>query len=105
MMAITSSTMAEGANVSSHYDGERFFNPSRRGGKRFGDLIKWWTTEEKKAWPEWIANESMPNLPVEIPAGEVHVTFINHATFLIRTSTWSLLTDPQFSERASPFGF
>jgi L-ascorbate metabolism protein UlaG (beta-lactamase superfamily) len=34
--------------------------------------------------------------------GEVAVTFVGHATFLIRTSGLTILTDPVWSDRASP---
>jgi L-ascorbate metabolism protein UlaG (beta-lactamase superfamily) len=34
---------------------------------------------------------------------EVAITFVNHATFLIQTGGTSILTDPVWSERASPF--
>jgi L-ascorbate metabolism protein UlaG (beta-lactamase superfamily) len=35
--------------------------------------------------------------------GEIVVTFIGHATFLIQTAAANILTDPVYSERASPF--
>jgi len=36
---------------------------------------------------------------------EIQVTWIGHSTFLIQTAGLNILTDPQFSERASPVGF
>ncbi len=35
----------------------------------------------------------------------IQVTWIGHATFLIQTKGLNILTDPMFSERASPFSF
>jgi L-ascorbate metabolism protein UlaG (beta-lactamase superfamily) len=35
--------------------------------------------------------------------GDVAITFVNHVTFLIQTAGINILTDPVWSERASPF--
>ena len=45
----------------------------------------------------------MPRLNETLATGDVAVTFVNHATFLIQTGGLTLLTDPIWSERASPF--
>jgi L-ascorbate metabolism protein UlaG (beta-lactamase superfamily) len=37
-----------------------------------------------------------------VPAGHVALTFVNHATFLIRSDRLAILTDPVWSKRASP---
>jgi L-ascorbate metabolism protein UlaG (beta-lactamase superfamily) len=91
--------------ASDHYDGERFFNPSGIPGKNFSDVLRWWWREERTPWPKSVEVPVAPPLPVVLPKGELHVTFIGHATFLLRTSEWSLLTDPHFTERASPMSF
>lgn len=39
------------------------------------------------------------------PAGNPSVTWIGHATVLLRLGGINVLTDPHFSERASPVGF
>ena len=39
------------------------------------------------------------------PAGNPSVTWIGHATVLLRIGGLNVLTDPHFSERASPLGF
>ena len=49
----------------------------------------------------------MENLPPKprvdpIPAGHVVVTFINHATVLLQFHDLNVLTDPVYSDRASP---
>ena len=45
----------------------------------------------------------MPRLNETLGANEVAITFVNHATFLIQTGGITILTDPVWSERASPF--
>jgi len=89
---------------SGHFDGERFFNPSGKGVKTFAKVIKWWM-EDKEPWPRWVEEPLPPPLPATVPEGELHITFINHATFLIRSAQGSFLTDPHFGERASPVSF
>lgn len=90
--------------LSDHYDGEKFYNPSGKKPRGFGDLLKWWR-EDKASWPKWVDIEPPAPLEKPVPEGEIHITFINHATFLVRTNEWSLLTDPHFTQRASPFSF
>lgn len=94
------------STMSDHFNGKTFFNPSGHGDgdKSFADMLKWWR-EPKEVWPDWIENDQLPPLPEKIAPGELHITFINHATFLLRTSDWSILTDPHFGERASPVSF
>jgi len=47
-----------------------------------------------------------PNLALlHGPAGNPSVTWIGHATLLVRLGGLNVLTDPHFSERASPVGF
>jgi L-ascorbate metabolism protein UlaG (beta-lactamase superfamily) len=92
--------------LSDHFDGKRFFNPtlpkdfapSRR------DTFKM-VREPRSRWPAWVENKGVPRLNETLRAGEIAVTFVNHATFLIQTDGLTILTDPVWSERASPFGW
>ena len=52
-------------------------------------------------WPEWVES---PQKKIElVEKGEFAVTFINHSTFFIQVDGLNIITDPIFSERASPF--
>ena len=42
---------------------------------------------------------------IQSPANAPRITWIGHATFLVQHQGINLLTDPHFSERASPFSF
>jgi L-ascorbate metabolism protein UlaG (beta-lactamase superfamily) len=92
------------AAPSDHFDGQRFFNPSRIGLRSFGDFLRWQFSREKAAWPEWVTDEAQPLPPAPTKPGDVAATFIGHATFLLRSAGFAVLTDPIFSLRASPFG-
>lgn len=90
---------------SDHFDGKKFFDkkPARAG---LPALIKWQTSREPGPWPEWIDAQPGPAPPKVVDeAGRMRVTFVNHATMLIQMDGVNILTDPIWSERASPFDF
>ena len=93
--------------VSDHFDGARFFNPegARRRTGRF-PMLRWVTRREGRAkWPDRVENRIFAPPPSEVPEGHAAVTFIGHASFLIRLPGLVLLTDPILSERCSPVGW
>ena len=57
----------------------------------------------RNPWPATVPVE--PRRPPNAGPDDVVVTFIGHATFLIQVGSTSLLTDPVYSERASPVSF
>jgi L-ascorbate metabolism protein UlaG (beta-lactamase superfamily) len=91
------------ALVSDHFDGHRFFNPSGANGQSFWQLPRLFLTR-RTPWPKRVPVHPHPP-PEPAAPGEVILTFIGHATFLIQTPTGNLLTDPMYSERASPLRF
>jgi L-ascorbate metabolism protein UlaG (beta-lactamase superfamily) len=56
-------------------------------------------------WPKWIEDPEYAGPPGKVGPGELRVTHINHATILIQVDGVNILTDPVWSERASPFGW
>lgn len=56
------------------------------------------------AWPEWIQDPSYPPPPLRVTDG-VRITHINHATLLLQVDGLNILTDPIWSERASPLSW
>jgi L-ascorbate metabolism protein UlaG (beta-lactamase superfamily) len=90
---------------SDHFDGRKFHNLGGMQPMGFKQLFKWMRTREKGEWKE------LKNVPFgPPPAGKVEgdsivVTFINHSTFLIQTRGLNILTDPIWSEYASPVSF
>jgi L-ascorbate metabolism protein UlaG (beta-lactamase superfamily) len=59
--------------------------------------------ERRTPWPTSVAVE--PRLPEPLNGAAAVVTFIGHATFLIQTPLGNILTDPMYSERASPLSW
>lgn len=88
--------------VSDHFDGVRFFNPEGQTPKGFRDILRWRFGPKPAEWPEDVAVT-----PVK-PAAQVDdltVTMVGHATLLIQTAGLNILTDPLWSDRASPLSF
>ncbi len=90
--------------ISDHCDGERFFNPHNNEDRSIGDVITWQRTRDRAEWPDEVPLASYPPPPATVDRGRVAVTFIGHATFLLRTADAVILTDPVFTTHAGPFG-
>ena len=88
--------------VSDHCDGERFFNPGPAGPRGLKEVARWRMEGGRTRWPDSIANPQYPPPPDEVPEGSAAITFIGHATFLLRLAGMTVLTDPVFSDRCSP---
>ena len=59
-------------------------------------------TRNRAKWPTQV-NITPQTLPPAPPRG-LAITWINHASFLLRTAQSSLLVDPVYSEKIGPFG-
>ena len=99
-----------GGPPSAHFDGRRFFNPepgparvAHGGPARF--FNRWLGGDDARArWPDQVpVRPTVP--PRRVEDGEMLVTWIGHATVLVQTAGLNILTDPIWSERASPFAF
>jgi len=88
--------------TSAHFDGERFVNDPPIEHHGFGDLMKWRNNRDPGPWREWTDAPPGPPPPRRVGAGELRVTFVNHATVLVQMDGLNILTDPIWSERASP---
>ena len=87
--------------VSDHFDGTRFFNPGGETPRGFLDVLKWQMAGGRTRW-----SRPQPALPPARPAPRVDdltVTMVGHATLLIQVAGVNILTDPVWSDRASPF--
>jgi L-ascorbate metabolism protein UlaG (beta-lactamase superfamily) len=90
--------------VTDHFDGKRFHNLTPVPHST-GDFLKWIANREQGFWPEFVPSEPGPRPPARVGPDELRVTFINHATVLIQLDGVNVLTDPIWSERASPVSF
>jgi L-ascorbate metabolism protein UlaG (beta-lactamase superfamily) len=92
--------------VSDHFDGARFFNPGGIGPRGLLELARWQLTESHASWPDAYPSPFPQDRPPRRVAGaSLRVSFVGHATFLLQGAGLNILTDPVWSERASPFSF
>lgn len=93
-------------NDMKHHDGERFFNTGLpRKAKSFFKGLSMWLSTPKSQWPETVANTAIPDVNKNIADNQVSVTYVNHVTFLLQFNGLTVLTDPVWCKRASPFKF
>jgi len=90
---------------SDHFDGTRFHNPDGSKARGLVDVLKWALTEDPGPWEHKLPEGTSPGPPPRPTVSDdtIRITFVNHATFLIQTGGINILTDPIWSERASPF--
>lgn len=88
--------------VSDHFNGKEFYNKDSSHSHSTWDLFKFLFFSSKGDWDEWWNEKPGPKPAERIAGDSIVVTFINHATFLIQVDSMNILTDPIFSEVASP---
>ncbi len=89
-----------------HFDGVRFFNPDGVPPANFSDLMKWQFNGQRSKWPKNFPSPFHGTKPeVAVSGKDIRITHIGHATFLIQTNGLNILTDPVWSDRASPIAF
>ena len=91
--------------ASDHFDGARFSNLVTASHGSMLDFLAMRMTTEYAKWPEWVETEGATALAERLGPGEVRATFVNHATMLLQLGPVNVLTDPIWSERASPVGW
>ena len=90
--------------VSDHFDGTRFFNPGGTPPRGLRDLLRWRFGETRARWPASVPSPFAGARPAPRVA-DLAVTMVGHATLLIQMAGLNILTDPVWSERASPLSF
>lgn len=89
--------------VSDHFDGVRFHSRGQPCTDRsFRDLLRWHREGNRARWPRQVA--VTPAVPEE-RSDATRITMVGHASMLIQVAGLNLLTDPVWSDRASPLRF
>ncbi|MGD8426247.1 MAG: MBL fold metallo-hydrolase [Balneolaceae bacterium] len=91
---------------SDHFDGKKFVNPDDSGTHHYFDVLKWWLSGNDKGVWHKISEDPSGRFPApepSVPKDEFRATFVNHATFLLQVEGMNILTDPVWSDRASPY--
>lgn len=107
MSALTACSLVEKRDypITDHYDGSHFHNRDVEGND-WPAVFKFLFTGlwEKADWPEARENPITEPIPARVTKG-LRATYINHATVLIQVDGLNILTDPIWSDRASPVSF
>ena len=91
---------------SDHFDGTCFFNPGGEPPRGFADVVRWQFREKRVPWPKEFESPFAQARPEQRVEGEtLRITMVGHATLLIQICGVNILTDPVWSDRASPFAF
>jgi L-ascorbate metabolism protein UlaG (beta-lactamase superfamily) len=88
--------------ASDNFDGKRFHNLQEIVHPGFLGFLKWQLRRQRGAWETRIRAPGPPP-PARAGSGDLRITFVNHATALIQMDGVNVLTDPIWSDRASPF--
>lgn len=86
--------------ASDHFDGEHFYNQQQAGRHRFSAFLSWMWNRDPEPWKE--VTDAQPGPKPPLHGASLRATFVNHSTVLIQTAQLNILTDPIWSERASP---
>jgi L-ascorbate metabolism protein UlaG (beta-lactamase superfamily) len=89
--------------VSDHFDGVRFFSPGQPQDKGLIELLRWQFGGGRKPWPEALPSPFRDRPPTSVDG--LRAALIGHASWLVQVAGLNILTDPVFSERASPLRF
>jgi beta-lactamase family protein len=87
---------------SRHFDGKRFFNPNASPPPGFLDVLRWKLSSRPEPSARFVSDVEQSKPPSRVEGNQLHVTLINHSTLLLQQSDFHILTDPIWSERASP---
>lgn len=88
-----------------HFDGKRFYNPDAPQARGLLDVLRWKLTSRVEPSPRFVADVEQTIPPRKVEGSQISITLVNHSTVLIQRSGLNLLTDPIWSDRASPFSW
>jgi L-ascorbate metabolism protein UlaG (beta-lactamase superfamily) len=93
------------AMFAKHFDGRRYYNPDAR--QAFGVLkaLLWKLTSRPEPSPRFISDVEETKPPRRVDGDRLCVTLVNHSTVLLQQRGVNILTDPIWSERASPLSW
>lgn len=97
--------------ISDHFDGQHFFNPDdrpsvaqRRSGISPFRFLRFAIGMDRAPWPKSVpVRQTIP--PAHVEGEAMRVTWIGHSSVLVQTQGLNILTDPIWSDRASPLSF
>jgi L-ascorbate metabolism protein UlaG (beta-lactamase superfamily) len=83
----------------------RYFNDWSPDPKTGRAVWRWMRTRKPAPWPVWIDNAAPDRVEARVAGDRLRVTMIGHASVLVQVAGLNILTDPVWSDRASPLTF
>jgi L-ascorbate metabolism protein UlaG (beta-lactamase superfamily) len=93
--------------LSDHFDGRQFFDPDGTPPKSLREVLRWQFDgrRTRSVWPAWVPSPHADYPPPQVNGGQVRLSFVGHASWLIQTGGLNILVDPVWSMRVSPVGW
>ena len=88
-----------------HFDGTRFYNPDAPQARGLLDALRWKLTSRPEPSPRFISDVEQSIPPRRVEGSALRATLVNHSTVLLQQRDSNILTDPIWSERASPLAW
>ena len=88
-----------------HFDSKRFYNPNAPQARGFLDALRWKLTARPTPSPKFLLDVEPSIPPSRVEGDDLRTTLVNHSTVLLQQSASNILTDPIWSDRASPFSW
>jgi L-ascorbate metabolism protein UlaG (beta-lactamase superfamily) len=88
-----------------HFNGKHFYNPDAPQTRGFPDLLRWKLTSRPDPSPNFIPDVEQSIPPPSVEGSRLRTTLVNHSTVLLQQRGAHILTDPIWSERASPLSW
>src|SRR5580658_4656623 len=88
-----------------HFDGKRFYNPDAPGAPGLLRALRWKLTTRPEPSPRFIPDVEQSIPPRRVEGSGLRITLVNHSTVLLQQPGANILTDPIWSERASPLSW
>ena len=103
---VSCSTTYYSGTVKDNFNGEQFHYPGYAPvDKSLWQLLKWRFTRQSPEKPDNIDIKRSSKKIANQITDNITITYINHSSFLIQTQNTNIITDPIYSERASPVSF
>jgi len=97
--------MQEGASdlrFPKHFDGKRFYNPNAPQVPPLLEVLRWKLTSRPEPSPSFISDVEPSTPPQRVEGSGLRTTLVNHSSVLLQQRGSNILTDPIWSDRASP---
>jgi L-ascorbate metabolism protein UlaG (beta-lactamase superfamily) len=88
-----------------HFDGKHFYNPDVPQALGLLAALRWKLTSRPEPSPSFISDVEQSIPPRRVQASGLRITLVNHSTVLLQHNGANILTDPIWSERASPLSW